>query len=98
MSAKRRRYEPGVAGTRTVALTVAVPAGATSAGSGLRTPSHTAVLPAASYQWYASAIWPAAGEACGEAKLFHVSSPALVTTTLTSASEAAPIEAGGVAW
>ncbi len=98
MRANRRRYEPAAAGTRTVALTVAVAAGATSDGRGLRTPSQTTVFPAGSYQWYERAICPAAGESCGEAKLFQVSSPALVTVTFTVTSEAAPIETGGAAW
>ncbi len=69
MRAKRSRYDPGVAGTRTVALTAPVAAGATSDGSGLRMPSQTTVFPAASYQWYESAICPLAGKVCGAANL-----------------------------
>src|SRR5688572_33289062 len=50
-SAKRSRYEPGVAGAVTVALTVRDAVGSTAAPSGVRGPSHRTVAPCAADRW-----------------------------------------------
>src|SRR5512140_44225 len=89
-SANFRRYWPVAGGATTVAETVRCPCGATSAPSGVRTPSHTiAVVPLASYQWYvrSTGFVPVDGP---------VSSPVFVSCTLTCTVAPTGMRAGGV--
>src|SRR5688572_15267821 len=89
-SAKRRRYEPGVAGAVTVALIVRDCVGSTAAPSGVRGPSHMTVPPCASYQWKLrlTGLGPV---------VFQAWLPVLVSATAICALPPAGIVVGGVA-